>query len=86
MNPMLSATAPGPVDFVGPGARKAYDLVGPAVLGESGALPLLASCRHRGAEDPLNRRLHDFYETMLREPVPARLLALVEALEAQRPD
>lgn len=45
---------------------------------------LLASRRATEAQDRVGRQLKDYYQTMLREPVPDRILALVEALEAQK--
>jgi hypothetical protein len=35
------------------------------------------------AQDRLGRELSDYYQAILREPVPERIMALVEALEAR---
>lgn len=45
---------------------------------------LLAARRKTETEDRLGRQLRDFYQTMLREPVPERLVALVESLKEKR--
>ncbi|GLI92395.1 NepR family anti-sigma factor [Methylocystis echinoides] len=45
---------------------------------------LLASRRANESQDRLCRQLKDYYQTMLREPVPDRILALVEALDARQ--
>ncbi|WP_457795787.1 NepR family anti-sigma factor [Methylocystis sp. S23] len=79
------------------GARKTYDdLAGSALLRRSGknaaggaplrgdqAATLLAARRKNEGDDRIGRELRDFYQTMLREPVPERFVALVDALEAQ---
>ncbi len=44
---------------------------------------LLAARRREVATDPLGRQLAEFYQEILRQPVPARILDLVEALDAQ---
>ena len=79
------------------GARKAYDdLAGAATLRRSGksvgagapvrgdqASTLLAARRKNEADDRIGRQLRDFYQAMLRDPIPERLVALVDALDAQ---
>ncbi|WP_363347189.1 NepR family anti-sigma factor [Methylocystis echinoides] len=81
-----------------PTALKSYDsLAGSAMLRRAGkaggsnpplhgdpASKLLASRYKEVATDHLSRQLSDFYEAMLRQPVPERILALVEALDAQQ--
>lgn len=79
------------------GALKAYDtLAGAELIRRAGkarhaplrgdkAATLLASRRAQEAEDRLGRQLTDYYQAMLREPVPDRIKALVEALDAQQP-
>ena len=52
-----------------------------------GALPgsgLLASRLKELAVDQLGRELSNFYESILRQPVPKEILALVEALDTQQ--
>lgn len=49
------------------------------------AATLLSARRKLEAEDCLGRELAEFYQAMLSQPVPERLLALVEALEAKHP-
>lgn len=75
--------------------RKAYDdRAGAAVLRRAGkAAPtasplrgdqgsaLLAARRKTETEDRLGRQLRDFYQKMLREPVPEKLVELVESLD-----
>jgi hypothetical protein len=77
--------------------RKAYDdLAGSTLLRRAGksavanaplrgdpASTILASRRKSETDDRVSRQLRDFYQTMLREPVPERLIALVDALEAR---
>ncbi|MGE5389038.1 MAG: NepR family anti-sigma factor [Hyphomicrobiales bacterium] len=45
---------------------------------------ILASRRRQEVQDKLGRQLTDYYQAVLREPVPHRIMALVEALEAQQ--
>lgn len=45
---------------------------------------ILTSRRTQEAQDKLGRELTDYYQAILREPVPERIMALVEALEAQK--
>lgn len=50
--------------------------------GDKGATLLAA--RHKvEPDDRVGRDLREFYQTILREPVPERFVTLVEALEAQ---
>lgn len=75
---------------------KSYDNLAAAELirrtGKSNAAALrgdqvstiLASRRTQDAQDRLGRQLTDYYQAILREPVPDRIMALVEALEAQQ--
>ncbi len=79
------------------GGLKAYDdLAGSTLLRRTGksaamgaprrsskASTLVAARRKSDADDTLNRQLRDFYQTMLREPAPEKLVALVDALAAQ---
>lgn len=81
-----------------PTALKSYDsLAGSALLRRAGkaagtraplhgdqASALLASRYKEAPTDQLGRQLSDFYEAMLREPIPERILALVEALDARQ--
>lgn len=78
--------------------RKAYDdLAGSTVLRRAGksaarVVPLRgdkgstrpAARQKIEGEDRLSRELREFYQAMLREPVPQPLLALVNALGAKR--
>ncbi len=77
-------------------AVKSYDsLAGSALLRRAGkaagsnALPgdqaskLLAARRNESCADQLGRELLNFYEDLLRQPIPDRILALVDALDAQ---
>jgi hypothetical protein len=48
------------------------------------AATLLASRDRKAAADQVGRQLSDFYEAILRQPVPDRILALVDALEAKQ--
>lgn len=98
MNRLELRTAAGPADPNGKrgGARKIYDdlagsallrragkaSVSPARLGDQGTT-LLASRRKSEPEDRVGAQLRNFYQTLLREPVPERLVALVEGLESQ---
>jgi hypothetical protein len=92
------ASGLGPVDLAGArGARNAYDgLAGSALLRRTGKAAaeaafrgdqgsaLLSTRRKNGQqEDRLGAQLRDFYSSKLREPVPERLIALVEALAAK---
>ncbi|WP_424363305.1 NepR family anti-sigma factor [Methylocystis parvus] len=74
--------------------RKAYDdRAGAAVLRRAGksaptaalrgdqGSALLAARRKTETEDRLGRQLRDFYQKMLREPVPERLVELVQSLD-----
>ncbi|WP_442756468.1 NepR family anti-sigma factor [Methylocystis sp. JAN1] len=75
--------------------RKAYDdRAGSAMLRRTGkgaatvaplrgdqGSALLAARRKTETEDRLGRQLRDYYQTMLREPVPERLVALVQSLD-----
>jgi hypothetical protein len=77
--------------------RKAYDdLAGSTMLRRAGksaarvvplrgdqASTLLASRHKTEGEDRLGRQLREFYQAMLSEPVPERLVALVNALESK---
>lgn len=80
------------------GARKSYDtLAGSAVLRRAGkaatGIPLrgdqvaaLLAARHKTEfEDRIGNQLRAYYQSMLREPVPERLVALVDALAAEAP-
>jgi hypothetical protein len=72
---------------------KTYDaLAGSAMLRRAGrAAPLrgdatatlLAARRAADADDRLGRQLQDFYQSLVRQPVPDRFVALIDALEAQ---
>jgi hypothetical protein len=78
--------------------RKTYDdRAGSAVLRRAGksaaraaplrgdqATTLLASRSKTEGEDRLGRQLRDFYQAMLSEPVPERLVALIDVLETKR--
>lgn len=79
-----------------PNAIKSYDgLAGSALLRRAGkaagsnalrgdpASMLLAARRKESCADQLGRELLTFYEGLLRQPIPDRILALVEALDAQ---
>ncbi len=82
----------------GPNALKSYDsLAGSALLRRAGkavgpnarlrgdqAANLLASRGKEAAVDQLGHELSEFYEFLLRQPIPARILALVEALDNQQ--
>jgi hypothetical protein len=82
-----------------PAARASYDnRSGSALLRRSGkAAPFdaplrgdqrsarLASRRKPEVDDRAFQQLRDYYQALLREPVPERLTALVEALAAGKP-
>jgi Anti-sigma factor NepR len=42
-----------------------------------------AARRAADADDRLGRQLQDFYQSLVRQPVPDRFVALIDALEAQ---
>ncbi|QGM96273.1 NepR family anti-sigma factor [Methylocystis parvus] len=79
------------------GGRRGYDeLSGAALLRRSGksaaisaplrgdkAATLLSARNKVEAQDRIGRELSNFYQSMLREPVPERFVALIDALEAQ---
>ncbi len=79
-----------------PGALKSYDnLAGSesirraakasgAILRGDQVSTLLTTRRSKEARDRLGRQLTDYYQAMLREPVPDRIMALVAELEAQQ--
>lgn len=97
MSRLESRTFVGRAD-IGSGGRSARpvydDLAGSALLRRSGkasgapahrgdqGTALLASRRKSEREDRVGAQLRDFYQTILREPVPERLTDLVKALEA----
>ena len=43
-----------------------------------------APCLHRASRHPLERHVHAAYEQLRREPIPTRLLALLDATLARR--
>ncbi len=76
---------------------KAYDaLAGSAMLRRGGksagseplrgdqASTLLASRRRSDADETLDQKLKDFYQKLLRQPLPERYAALIRSLEAGR--
>jgi hypothetical protein len=77
-------------------ALKSYDnLAGAESIrraGKAGGAPLrgdqastlLTTRRAKEAQDRLGRQLTDYYQAMLREPVPDRIMTLVAELEAQQ--
>jgi hypothetical protein len=77
--------------------KSSYDtLAGSALLRRAGrgaaaplrgdqAATLLAARGREVAADQIGRQLTDFYDAILRQPVPDRILALVDALDAKRP-
>ncbi|RTL90049.1 MAG: hypothetical protein EKK29_01525 [Hyphomicrobiales bacterium] len=81
----------------GPGSIKSYDsLAGSALLRRAGkaagaktplrgdqASNLIASRRKEAPLDQLGRELSNYYEFLLSQPIPERLVALVEALDAR---
>ena len=79
------------------GRRKGYDdLAGSSVLRRAGkaaeaplrgdkATTLLAARRKAEGDDRVTRELQSFYQSIVREPVPDRFVALIGALEAGPP-
>lgn len=79
-----------------PAAKRAYDrFAGAAVLRRTGkadpadearrgdpAAALLAARRKSGAEDRIALQLRAYYQSLASEPVPERIMALIESLEA----
>lgn len=64
--------------------RRTGKAAGAAPLRGDQRAALLASRRANDADGRLGRELADYYEAILRQPVPERILALVEALAAQQ--
>jgi hypothetical protein len=79
----------------GPQSLKNYDnLSGSAMMRRTGrafdaplrgdkAATLLATRRGAATEDRTGRQLEEFYQSLLQQPVPAHLIALLDSLEAQ---
>lgn len=79
----------------GPQSLKNYDnLSGSSMMRRAGrafdaplrgdkSATLLATRRTAEAEDRVSRELGQFYQSLLQEPVPQRLIALLDSLEAQ---
>ncbi len=77
-------------------ARKAYDsLAGSEVLRRTGkaafandvrrgdpAAAILAARRRNDVEDRIDAQLRGYYQAVTREPIPERILALLDRLEA----
>lgn len=91
----LSAHDAGKRIATGSQSLKNYDtLSGSALMRRTGrafdaplrgdkAATLLASRRGAETEDRMGRQLKEFYQSLLQEPVPARLVALLDTLEAR---
>lgn len=79
----------------GPQSLKHYDnLAGSAMMRRSGrafdaplrgdkAATLLATRRGAKADDRVGQQLKEFYQSLLQQPVPERLVTLLDSLEAQ---
>lgn len=91
----LPALEAGQRAAAAPQSLKTYDaLAGSAMMRRTGrafdaplrgdaAATLLASRRAAEAEDRVGRQLKDFYQSLMRQPVPDRFVALLDSLEAQ---
>jgi hypothetical protein len=78
-----------------PQSLKSYDtLAGAAMMRRTGrafdaplrgdkAATLLSARRAADAEDRVGLQLKEFYQSLLRQPVPDRFVALLDTLEAQ---
>lgn len=65
--------------------RRAGKAAGPDLRGDQAASPLAARRRTDPAKDRAARELTDYYQAILRQPIPARFTRLLDALEAQTP-
>jgi hypothetical protein len=91
----LPALEAGSRAAAAPQSLKNYDaLAGSAMMRRTGrafdaplrgdaSATLLAARRGAEAEDRMGRQLNDFYQALLRQPVPERFVALLDTLEAQ---
>lgn len=79
----------------GPQSLKNYDtLAGSAMMRRTGrafdaplrgdrSATLLTERRGADTEDRMGRQLKEFYQSLLQQPVPERLISLLDTLEAQ---